>query len=493
MPVYAGIDIGNGRCKADICDAAGNPQIIRSPSGTESWVSVVHVAPDGKTTVGADAQQLGLVYPEQSADGWKMDLGNAVKKYIGGKFAATEIAAMMIGRIVEQIEKQAGAKIDGVVATCPANFTDQQRQGLLEAFKLAKVNVVQLITEPAAAAFAYAWKDRAGQGRDTLILCTDVGHGTTDVSVLESASGTTKPIATGGLPRLGGRDITDTVVKSILEKVGKATGKCIIFDKLPSELAAELLEKGERAKHALSGQPSTKISINYAGKPQIVDLSQGELHSAILPIVKQITTCIDKTMADAKKSFKEMESLVVAGAPLLSPHLQGVIADHTGLVPRTEIDPASVVAVGAAYLAYNLAREQGGLGFLPDRPQLQEATAHDIGVAVIDETSGVRQSMCSVIVPKNTAVPYEHPPEFFRLERPNQTDVVIEILQGQNGSPAAKCQVIGRLELKGLPPEVQRSPRIKVDFRFDQNTLVVVTATDTISGKSQSVSVKLPK
>jgi molecular chaperone DnaK (HSP70) len=55
------------------------------------------------------------------------------------------------------------------------------------------------------------------------------------------------------------------------------------------------------------------------------------------------------------------------------------------------------------------------------------------------------------------------------------------------------CQIIGRLELHGLPVEPARSPRIKVTYVFDKNTFVIVKARDEISGKEASVTVQVPK
>ena len=77
------------------------------------------------------------------------------------------------------------------------------------------------------------------------------------------------------------------------------------------------------------------------------------------------------------------------------------------------------------------------------------------------------------------------------MERPSQTEAAIMILQGADGSPAAKCATIGDLRLKNLPTETICSERIKVTFKFDSNALVTVSATDAISGISNTVSVKL--
>ena len=55
------------------------------------------------------------------------------------------------------------------------------------------------------------------------------------------------------------------------------------------------------------------------------------------------------------------------------------------------------------------------------------------------------------------------------------------------------CLSIGELILEGLPGEQTRSERLKVDLVIDANGMVTATATDKVSGKSQTVSVDYRK
>jgi molecular chaperone DnaK (HSP70) len=305
--------------------------------------------------------------------------------------------------------------------------------------------------------------------------------------------GVATPISTEGVPQLGGRDFTKVVQRILLEKVSKEIGKTITLDKLAGDQAAELWGKAENAKHSLSAQPSTKVALNCGGKSRLIEVTKAEFEAACAPFVKQMKECMDRALKAAGVTWTQLEKLVLAGGPFHSPWLQEEVAVHTGLVPAVQIDPTNVVSFGAALHGFALARKEGGVGFLPDRPILQEATAHDVGVGVIDETSGSREPRCAVIVPKNTPIPHTAPPFLYRLERPSQTEVFIEILQGSEGAPASKCARIGTIHLKGLPVEKQRTERIEITFKFDNNTLVTVTARDTISGISHSVGVTLGK
>lgn len=484
MPYYIVIDVGNGAIKAASYDAAGRPETIRSERGGKSWPSFVHLLPNGDVNLGEDAREQHLVSPNQVATGFKDELGNSTKIFFNRTMSASEVVGLAVKKVVDQAQKQTCQKFDGAVVTWPANFRDDMKAGLLEGFKLAGINVVQGVTEPGAAAYAYCAENRVD-----LLICVDVGHGTTDVSVMEVRDGLAIPVATEGIPKLGGRDFTAAVVKILLDKLGRTAGTSIVRDKLAPEQVAELEEKAEKAKHALSAQQSTNAALHFAGKPQLVEITRDEYEKATAGLVKQILDCTDKARIAAKKTWTDFQMLVVAGGALQSVRIQENLADFTGLVPKAKIDPEVVVAHGAAVHAHELAAKAKGTRPLPDRPQLQETTGHDIGVLVEETKHGSRSLVCEVMVPKGTPVPYEVTKEF-RLPNETATEGLIEIVQGPQDATRDQCTLIGAMHLKGLPREQQRTSRIVVTCRFDSNTLCEVTARDKISGFSQTANVK---
>ena len=53
--------------------------------------------------------------------------------------------------------------------------------------------------------------------------------------------------------------------------------------------------------------------------------------------------------------------------------------------------------------------------------------------------------------------------------------------------------MIGELVLSNLPKEQKRTARIQVEYTIDINGMVTATATDKVSGQSQTVSVDYKK
>ena len=98
----------------------------------------------------------------------------------------------------------------------------------------------------------------------------------------------------------------------------------------------------------------------------------------------------------------------------------------------------------------------------------------------------------SVIIPKNTPIPCQKSDGFY-LEHEDQTEARIEILQGEPDAQRDECLLIGELDLSNLPREDKRTQRIRVEYVIDPNGMVTATATDTVSGKQQTVSVDYKK
>ena len=80
-----------------------------------------------------------------------------------------------IFRISSNVQKQqTGDALTECVATCPANFKDDNKKALLEAFELNGIKVLKIVPEPTAAGYAYAYQK---SGQPLVIIVFDFGGG----------------------------------------------------------------------------------------------------------------------------------------------------------------------------------------------------------------------------------------------------------------------------------------------------------------------------
>uniref|UniRef100_A0A8C5CYA9 Uncharacterized protein n=1 Tax=Gadus morhua TaxID=8049 RepID=A0A8C5CYA9_GADMO len=97
-------------------------------------------------------------------------------EYKGEKksFYPEEVSSMVLVKMKEIAEAYLGHKVENAVITIPAYFTESQRQATKDAGEIAGLNVLRIITEPAAAAIAYG-QDKVGRSERN-VLIFDLGH-----------------------------------------------------------------------------------------------------------------------------------------------------------------------------------------------------------------------------------------------------------------------------------------------------------------------------
>lgn len=87
-----------------------------------------------------------------------------------------EVSAAVIGKMLDITEKSEGFRPKQAVITVPAYFNQAQKQATMEAAQKASLEVLQLVTEPAAAAFAFTF-DREQFTEHYNLLVYDFGGG----------------------------------------------------------------------------------------------------------------------------------------------------------------------------------------------------------------------------------------------------------------------------------------------------------------------------
>jgi len=485
-----GFDIGTTQSKAAFVDASGKPIIIPNARGDLTTPSVIHRDLTGHFLIGKDAIEQGVVEPEGFMANFKLQLGSTeslLKR--GSPFTPTDATAALLLSLVQAAEKATGQKVEEAVFTCPANFRDDAKESLLKACEMVGVKCLALISEPAAAGIACV---NQGTNQQTLAVF-DLGGGTFDASVIEADGGQITVRSTAGRAQLGGNDISavlrDWVLQAAENKCGKrpdAQQDALFY--------LDLDQRIEIAKASLGSRSQVPIVVSYRGQQIIVTVKQAEYRKAIRPLIDESLKALDEAVAAAGLKYAQIDRLIMVGGPSRDPFIQECLANHTGLVPRTDIDPEKAIAYGAALASVSEMARQGrtasigGRVIPPPNAFVREVTAHAIGCSVLEKTSNVTKLVNAVVVPRNTPVPC-HRIEHFYLEDGSQDRAQIEVLQGEPDANRDDCLLIGELLLDQLPPETTRSQRITLEYAFDRNGMVTVTATDKVSGRQQTVSV----
>ena len=476
-----GIDLGTtNSCVATL--EAGKPVVIPNSEGSRTTPSVVAFSKKGgDRVVGITAKRQAVTNSERTIMSVKREMGTDWKTDIDdSEYTPQEISAFILQKLKSDAEDYLGREVKQAVITCPAYFTDAQRQATKDAGRIAGLEVLRIINEPTAAALAYG----VDKDDDQTILVYDLGGGTFDVSVLEIYQVDGQPQievkATSGDNRLGGDDFDEVVIDWLVSEFKKSTG----ID-LSSDVTAitRLREAAEKAKIELSGTTTTQINLpfitmNSDGQPEHLDisLSRAKFESLIEALVERTMAPTRRAMKDAGIKKGNVDKVILVGGSTRVPAVQEAIEEEVGKPPFKGINPDEAVAVGAVLQAGIITGDEGVTDVL-----LLDVTPLTLGI----ETLG---GIMTTMIERNTTIPTRRS-ETFSTAADNQPAVEVHVLQGER--EFAKDNItLGRFHLMGIPPSPRGIPQIEVTFDIDANGIVNVSAKDLGTGTEQSIKIE---
>jgi len=471
-----GIDLGTTFSLAAYLNPQGVPTVV--PDAVQAqWLrtpSVVNVQ-GGRAWVGQALEALLIDEPQRRVvRGFKQHMGSEHIPYSddqGQPWPPEALSALVLAKLLRDVEAHCSEAVDHALITVPANFTDVQRKATLGAAALAGLPHVSLIEEPIAAAAHYGHSRRDAE---QTLLVYDFGGGTFDATVLHIADGRLYVLATEGDNQLGGRLVDQRLVELLQADVRRRYG----LDVAQDAAAGEVLRRfAEAAKIALSqpGQGVMRKTVVLAGQACELSLTPQQVNAAVQPVVDATLAACERGLEGAGLGWGQMDQVLLVGGSSLLPAAGRALAAASGkppsaLVPR---QPHQAVAFGAAVLAAGSAGQGATL-----EPVHQGVAPYHLGLRVRDAATG--QPRVQVLVKRNSPLPARATTTVY-TNRAEQTRVILEIVQAKGENEPE--QSLGYFAFGPI-----RAPRlnypVELTLAYDTDGLVRVTAKDMVTGEA---------
>lgn len=367
-----------------------------------------------------------------------------------------ELASLVFKQLKQQAEAYLNSPVKKAVVTVPAYFDDTAKNQVKFAAQMAGIDVLRLIAEPTAAAFAYGLDNKS----EGMYLVYDLGGGTFDLSLLNMQMGVFQVLATSGDNNLGGDDLDEAILELIKQKL--PSGLPLIEPNKLLDYAKFLKENLDRENLTINLEDNTEIS--FAHK---------DIINKITPILAQTFKILDELIAEQELDLDLIEGIILVGGSTKLSYISQQLKAKYGLKIFANFDPELVVARGAALQAENLTKGSDNL--------LIDVAPLSIGMELM---GGIVEK----VINRNSPLPCTIKRNYTTYID-NQTAMKFHLVQGEREF-AEDCRSLAHFELKNIPAMKAGAAKIEVEFKLDADGLLTVAAEEVSTNSKQEISVK---
>ncbi|AKB55155.1 MULTISPECIES: Hsp70 family protein [Methanosarcina] len=377
-----GIDLGTTYSCIAYVDESGRANVIKNLEGTNTTPSVVNFASPNQVVVGQVAKETAVIDPKNTVSLVKTLMGksNFAINYNDEDKSPEEVSAYILRKLAEDAAKEIDAEVKDVVITCPAYFGTAERTATKNAGIIAGLNVLEIISEPVAAAIYYGCTK---EPEEKTILVYDLGGGTFDVTIMSINSEKIEIICSDGDHDLGGKDWDSATMRYLADEFASQKSYDGDFDEYAQQ---DLRLKAEKAKQQLSAKEKTPVIVEAAGERARIDFSREKFDEITFSLLNSTVDKTDAAIAVAEKRGFKVDEILLVGGSTRMPQVTRVLEEKYGIKPKI-LEPDEAVAKGAAIHAVNV--------YINDQPTLSKWDEDNKGSvtsdSVLDPSNSVEQ------------------------------------------------------------------------------------------------------
>ncbi|KAB7615215.1 molecular chaperone HscC [Amylibacter sp. SFDW26] len=471
-----GIDLGTTNSLVSVFGENG-PELIPNSLGSYLTPSAVFFDKSGNSIVGESAKNHLVTNGDSSTSKFKRLMGtNQLTNIARKNMRPEDLSALVLRSLKSDAEAYLGCAVEKAVISVPAYFNDIQRKATVAAAEIAGLSVERLINEPTAAALAYGLHDKDGE--DTFLV-VDLGGGTFDVSILEMFSGVMEVRSSAGDAFLGGEDFTDRIVEYFCEKMD------LVSDKMLAEDLSRLRLVADRAKIMLCDEMTANVSYRNGEEEVALSISRDKLESISKDLINRTKIPLQRAISDAGLTASEIDRIVLVGGATRMILVRNLITRLFKRFPEHELDPDTVVALGAAVQAGLISRNAA----LEDMV-MTDVCPFTLGYETSRQTLGHEQfehGIFSPLIERNTTIPVSRNHIVTAMQK-GQKEIDIRVFQGE--APYVRDNIkIGSYKIS-LPYNMKEHEEVDIRFTYDSSGVLEVISTVVSTGKESKLIIE---
>ncbi len=509
-----GVDLSTAAATMALLDVDGRARVIPNAEGHDQTPTAVHFYDTDGLVIGEEAVKMTALDPENTVRYVPTWLGDRdrVFELQGLSFSAQELLALLLIKLREDAAELRGQTIEQVVVSVPSWFDAAQRQAVRDAALIWGLEVLGLYPRSTAAVI--------GHGMDLLpdpcrVMVINLGGTAFEAAVLQREGETVRCLASRADAQLGRRDFEHRLSEHLALAYEERHGYRVADDE---NMLQQFVATSQFGLDALATKAQVTLQIGHGDNRMNLKVSREQFSDWTYDLVHRAHRTVQATLAAATTTREDIDETLIVGSAARLHGLQDAVANWMGKRSTQVIDPHTVIARGVAIAgAAEHQPDHPGLHVDVPRPQPQGEpqstttsplavdeqssspfaasfgladgghagggdtsplhTQKSIGIIALDRN---RKERVVELIPRGTPLPYRFRGRFV-YAFPNMTAVRVEVTEGI-GQTRQEVEVVGRIELDGLPPRPQGTP-IEVVYVYGVDQELQVRVVDVATGR----------
>lgn len=400
-----GIDLGTSNTVSSSLSRDGSPVLIPDAHHKDQQTTPSIALIEGnKAYAGGFAESLYESLPDkQIISFFKRSFGTQDPVYFDddkNPWFSETVASLILKKVKNDAELYLPDGFKQAVITVPAHYNDVQRKSVIEAARLADLELSAIIEEPVAAALFYGSYNKNID--EEIILIYDFGGGTFDLTLITKTGNQLNVIAKDGVNKLGGKEFDKLVHNAIEAGYEKAFHRPFPTDKLTANRIRKIAENikielndlenpRDLSKWIMVGRDAFEATFYYNNYAQQAN-----------ELITKTETAINRCLRSLGMQLSDINKIVLIGGTSSSKLVYNYWKQK--VTPKQELiyhQPLSSVAKGAALYAASFSDHSSNGGAEVTPIDLKSVSTYNIGLAVsTDENRPI-----DLLIHRNTPLP----------------------------------------------------------------------------------------